>query len=167
MTQILKLIKKGNRNMPTIYRFGANELLNIHYAECYADLTDATTGAFIRVIGWNGLRNMGYSPAKLLSGSTDDQLLDNNDPTFFSQVISCSKYTAGGMIAAVVITVIASITGCNTFIEAQAERDIATSTVEPRLAAMNKAALMAFREQNAHANEVLYEMRLYANGSAQ
>lgn len=131
MQQLLKLVKKGDRFAPTVYQFGANEHLNIHRADQYADLTDAATGACIRIIGWQGLRDMGYSPANLLDCTGDQRLAS---VSFIHHLRDCTKQIALGLTVALSIAIIGSITGCNSYLLSQLDQDIATSTIEPRLA---------------------------------
>lgn len=135
MAQLLRLIKKGDRFTPTSYQFGANEHLNIHRSDDYADLTNAKTGACIRVIGWQGLRDMGYSPAKLLDGNESDQFYRKQVRDFLPT--NYAKHTIAGVICAAAIAIVGSLTGCNNFIASQIEQDIATSTIEPRIVANN------------------------------
>jgi len=165
MSQNLELINKGHRNAPTTYKFGSNERLNIHYQDRYADLTDATTGACVRRLGWDGVRNMGYSPAKLLAGNETDQLIDTGKPTLIQHTLSCAKYIAGGLVAALALAMLGNVTGCNGFLANQLEQDVATSTSYKSLA--DEQALAKFREQNALANKKLAEMNLYATGGDQ
>lgn len=157
MPQLLKLIKKGDRFTPTVYQFGANERLNIHFEDQYADLTDAQTGAFIRSIGWQGLRDMGYSPAKLLDGDTSDQR--SNSVSFGQHLLDCSKYLLAGFAVAALIALAGLPTGCTNFVLDQAEQDIATSTIEPRSNALTGDELLEFRRQSAHASKVLFLAR--------
>ena len=132
MSQLLKLVKKGDRYAPTVYQFGANEHLNIHRSEQYADLTDASTGSYIRAIGWQGLRDMGYSPAKLLDGDETDQFLHR--VTLMQHTRECVIHILGGLAVALTIAVVGSLTGCNNYVLSQIDKDIATSTSQPLLA---------------------------------
>lgn len=166
MAQLLELLKKGDRFTPTTYRFGARERLNIH-ADGYADLTEADTGSYIRTLNWDGVRNMGYCPAKMLDGNATDQHLDSISPALLQQVKSCLKYICGGLAAAAIIVVTGNLTGCNSFLATQAEQDVATSTLEPRVNSIDSPGLIEFRKQNAYANQKLAEMRLYAAGGNQ
>lgn len=166
MAQLLELLKKGDRFTPTTYRFGARERLNIH-ADGYADLTDADTGSYIRTLNWDGIRNMGYCPAKMLDGNTTDQHLGRTYPSLLQQVKSCVKYICSGLAVAVVITIIGNLTGCNSYLLSQAEQDVATSTLEPRMSSIDSPEIIEFRKQNAYANQKLAEMRLYAAGGNQ
>lgn len=120
MSQLLKLVKKGDRYAPTVYQFGANEHLNVHRSDQYADLTDANTGSYIRAIGWQGLRDMGYSPAKLLDGDETDQFLPSVG--FSRHLIDCAKYILIG--GAVVLTL--AVTGANAIDTGIAAQDALT-----------------------------------------
>ena len=172
MSQALKLIKKGDRFTPTVYRFGASEHLNIRYQDQYADLTDAKTGACIRIIGWDGLRDMGYSPAKLLNGNESDQSFNATDDTW-QTIRSYGNYIAGGLAAALAIALVGVITGCTSFVIDSVEQDVATSTIEPRLAANSvnqedldddiKYLASKQRQDAKHANQFLASVR---NGGA-
>jgi hypothetical protein len=133
MPQSLELLNRGDRFAPTVYRFGANERLNIHCSDQYADLTDAKTGACIRIIGWQGLRDMGYSPAKLLEGNESDQFYHQQIRRFMP--VTYTKHTIAGVVCAAAIAIVGSLTGCNGFITSQIEQDVATSTIETRLSA--------------------------------
>lgn len=130
MSHELKLINKGSRFVPTTYKFGANKHLNIHAADNYADLTDAETGAYIRYIGWDGLRNINYSPAKLLAGNTIDQLLDAPIQShLLEQVKSSLKYVFSGLALSLIIAGVGNVTGCTDYMLSQMEQDVATSTI--------------------------------------
>ncbi len=166
MSQLLELLKKGDRFTPTTYRFGARERLNIH-ADGYADLTDADTGSYIRTLNWDGVRNMGYCPAKMLDGNTTDQHLSRANPALLKQVKSCVKYICGGLAVAVIIVTTGNLTGCTSYLLSQAEQDVATSTIEPRINSVDSPELIEFRKQNTYANQKLAEMRLYAAGGVQ
>lgn len=135
MAQLLRLLKKGDHFAPTSYQFGANEHLNIHRSDDYADLTNAKTGSCIRIIGWDGVRNMGYCPIKLLKGNTSDQHLSS--VLLLKQLRECAVQIAGGVAVAVAIAVIGSVTGCTSYMLDQIEQDVATSTIGPRLAQSN------------------------------
>lgn len=163
MSQLLELLNKGDRFTPTTYRFGARERLNIH-ADGYADLTDADTGSYIRTLNWDGVRNMGYCPAKMLEGNTTDQHLDRINPALLQQIKSCVKYVCGGLAVAVTISIVGNLTGCTSYLLNQAEQDIATSTIEPRINSIDSPELIEFRRQNQDANAKLAKMRLYAAG---
>lgn len=165
MSQNLKLINKGDRCTPATYQFGRNESLNIH-PNNYADLTDANTGACIRTFDWDFVRNMGYSPAKLLAGNEIDQFLDTPYTAALTATKSGLKHIAGGLVVGLMIAVISNATGCTDLVLHQVEKDVATSTIEPR-ATQAELDLARFQEQNAYANKTLHNMRLYAaNGSA-
>lgn len=167
MSQNLKLINKGGSRAPTTYQFGCNEhlRLNVHH-DNHADFTDATTGDFIRTLDWDDLRNMGYSPAKLLAGNEIDQFLDTPYTAALTATKSGLKHIAGGLVVGLMIAVISNATGCTDLVLHQAEKDVATSTIEPR-ATQAELDLARFQEQNAYANKTLRTMRLYAaDGSA-
>lgn len=167
MTQILTLINKAERYTPAVYQFGRNERLNIHLEDRYADITDAETGSYIRYVGWDGLREMGYSPAKLLAGNTDDQFIDTDAPAKPSKFKSYIKCVAVSLTVGAIMATVGNVTGCNSYVMSQAEKDIATSTVNARTD-LESLALTEFRKQNQYANKKLAEMRLYAStGGAQ
>lgn len=162
MTQILTLINKAERYTPAVYKFGRNERLNIHLEDQYADITDAETGSYIRYIGWDGLREMGYSPAKLLAGDTDDQFIDTDTPAKASQFKSYIRHVAVGLTVGAIIATVGNVTGCNSYVMSQAEKDIATSTINARTD-LESPALIEFRKQNQYANKKLAEMKRYAS----
>ncbi len=161
MTQILTLINKAERYTPAVYKFGRNERLNIHLEDQYADITDAETGSYIRYIGWDGLREMGYSPAKLLAGNTDDQFIDTDAPAKPSQFKSCIRCVAVSLAVGAIIATVGNVTGCNSYVVSQAEKDVATSTINARTD-LESPALIEFRKQTQYANKKLAEMKLYA-----
>ena len=128
--------------------------------------TDANTGACIRTFDWDFVRNMGYSPAKLLAGNEIDQFLDTPYTAALTATKSSLKHIAGGLVVGLMIAAISNATGCTDLVLHQAEKDVATSTIEPR-AAHTDMSLAHFQEQNAYANKTLHNMRLYAaDGSA-
>lgn len=161
MTQSLTLINKAERYKPAVYQFGRNERLNIHLEDQYADITDAETGSYIRYIGWDGLREMGYSPAKLLAGNTDDQFIDTDTPAKPSQFKSYIRCFAVSLAVGAIIATVGNVTGCNGYVISQAEKDVATSTINARTD-LESPALIEFRKQNQYANKKLAEMRLHA-----
>lgn len=81
-----------------------------------------------------------------------------------NQIRSSVAHIAGGLTAGVALVVVGNITGCNGFLATQAEQDVATSTLEPRINLIDSPELIEFRKQNAYANQKLAEMRLYAAG---
>ncbi|WP_352309044.1 hypothetical protein [Psychrobacter sp. W2-37-MNA-CIBAN-0211] len=163
MSHVLKLINKGSRTVPTTYKFGANEHLNIHATENYADLTDAVTGAYIRHIGWDGLRNMNYAPAKLLAGNTSDQLLNAPAKSLLAKCVKSSvKYLLGGFTLALVLSAVGNVTGCTDYLMSQVEQDIATSTTYKSTDLDQQR--QEFTEQALYANKRIAEMNLYAAG---
>lgn len=161
MPQILTLINKAKRHTPAVYQFGRNERLNIHLEDQYADLTDAQTGSYIRYVGWDGLRDMGYSPAKLLAGHTEDQFIDTDMPAKPSKFKSYIRCIAVSLTVGAAIATVGNVTGCNSYVVSQAEKDVATSTINARTD-LESPALIKFREQNQYANKKLAEMKLYA-----
>lgn len=161
MPQILTLINKAERHTPAVYKFGSSERLNIHLEDQYADLTDAKTGAYIRYIGWDGLRDMGYSPAKLLAGDAKDQFVSTDKPAKRGGLKSYAKCIAASLAVGAIMATVGNVTGCNSYIVSQAEKDVATSTVNARTD-LDSPALIEFRKQNQYANEKLAEMKLYA-----
>lgn len=164
MPQTLTLINKGDRHAPATYQFGRNERLNIHQNN-YADLTDANTGTCIRTFDWDFVRNMGYSPAKLLAGNEIDQFVDNPCKNALAAGKSYAKHIIGGALVGIAIAAIGNITGCTDLMIDKAEQDISTSTIQPR-AAQTEIDLAHFQAQNAYANQKLRAMNLYAAGGA-
>lgn len=154
MPQLLTLIKQGDRFTPTTYQFGASEHLNIRRQDQYADLTDAKTGAYIRQIGWDGLRDMGYAPAKLLSGNEHDQFIYKG-ASWIERCKSCAVQMLAGVGIAVAIAAVGVITGCAGLVLDQVEQDVATSTTAPRLTNQDAIKLAEFRRDAEHANNVL------------
>lgn len=81
-----------------------------------------------------------------------------------NQIKSGVAHIAAGLAVGMSIVMVGNITGCNSFLVTQAEQDVATSTLEPRINSIDSPELIEFRKQNAHANQKLAEMRLYAAG---
>ncbi|WP_201539123.1 hypothetical protein [Psychrobacter sp. 1044] len=81
-----------------------------------------------------------------------------------NQIKSGGAHIAAGLAVGMSIVMVGNITGCNSFLVTQAEQDVATSTLEPRINSIDSPELIEFRKQNAHANQKLAEMRLYAAG---
>ncbi|WP_230656947.1 hypothetical protein [Psychrobacter sp. I-STPA10] len=131
MTQILQRLQLGNRNTPTAYRFGSREILTVH-ANGAAEICNLT-GEPVHVIGWDGIRNMGYCPAKLLRGETVDQFLDTPSVDFKQMAFSVIGTLALMAFLASAMVLVGNITGCTKFIVQQAEKDVAVSTVYPRI----------------------------------
>lgn len=84
-----------------------------------------------------------------------------------NQIKSGGAHIAAGLAVGVSIVMVGNITGCNSFLATQAEQDVATSTLEPRVNSIDSAELIEFKKQNAYANQRLAEMRLYAAGGNQ
>lgn len=158
MPQLLELLKKGNRITPTVYKLGANEHLNIHAADSYADLTDAATGSYVRQIGWDGLRDMGYSPAKLLAGNETDQFMTAPKPSLLVMAQSYGTHALAGLAVAVVISIVSATTGCTTYLLSQAEQDVATSTVAPRLAESDSVPPVILNQNGSNLSDVIYSI---------
>lgn len=76
-----------------------------------------------------------------------------------------TAFTGAGI--ALVIFAVGHITGCNTFVAAQAEQDIATSTSAPLTAYQEDMGLIEFQNQAKYANDKLATMKAYAKGEAQ
>lgn len=81
-----------------------------------------------------------------------------------NQIKSVAAHVAGGLAVAVTISIIGNLTGCTNYLLNQAEQDVATSTIEPRINSIDSLELIEFRKNNAYANQKLAEMRLYAAG---
>lgn len=81
-----------------------------------------------------------------------------------NQIRSGVAHIACGLTVGLALVAVGNITGCNSFLAAQAEQDVATSTLEPRMNSIDSSELIEFRKQNAYANQKLAEMRLYAAG---
>ena len=84
-----------------------------------------------------------------------------------NQIKSGGAHIAAGLAVGVSIVMVGNITGCNSFLATQAEQDVATSTLEPRINSIDSSELIEFKKQNAYANQKLAEMRLYAAGGNQ
>lgn len=81
-----------------------------------------------------------------------------------NQIKSLAAHIAGGLAVAVTISIVSNITGCTSYLLNQAEQDVATSTIEPRINSIDSPELIEFRRQNQEANAKLAKMRLYAAG---
>ena len=84
-----------------------------------------------------------------------------------NQIKSVAAHIAAGLAVAGTLAVVGNLTGCNSYLASQAEQDIATSTIEPRIKSIDSPELIEFRRQNKEANEKLVKMRLYATGGTQ
>jgi hypothetical protein len=166
MSQLLKLINKGGRFKATTYQFGLDKHLNIHLEDQYADITNAETGAYIRQVGWDGLLEMGYSPAKLLAGNEVDQFMASNKPSIADHLKSGVKYIAGGLALAVVISTVGNVTGCTDYVFNKIEQDVATSTTYASIDD-DAVRLIEFKKDSEYASQQLAYMRLYAEGGDQ
>lgn len=82
-----------------------------------------------------------------------------------NQIKSGGAHIAAGLAVGMALVAVGNITGCNSFLTAQAEQDVATSTSYERIT--EDKTLEEFRKHNAHANQRLAEMRLYAAGGNQ
>jgi hypothetical protein len=166
MPQLLQIIQRGDRENPTITKFGASELLMIH-ADGNADICDATTHAVIRPLGWDGVKNMGYSPAKLMNGERVNQLLDMPAEPKLDMMASVRAAIGGFAFTAVLgaaLIFAGNVTGCTAAVGKQFDKDMATSTVYPRLnneelLSQEDERLKEFRRQTMHANKVLASAR--------
>lgn len=81
-----------------------------------------------------------------------------------NQIKSVAAHITAGLAVAVTISIIGNLTGCTNYLLNQAEQDVATSTIEPRINSIDSPELIEFRKNNAYANQKLAEMRLYAAG---
>ena len=81
-----------------------------------------------------------------------------------NQIKSLAAHIAGGLAVAVTISIVSNITGCTSYLLNQAEQDVATSTIAPRINSIDSPELIEFRRQNQEANAKLAKMRLYAAG---
>ena len=84
-----------------------------------------------------------------------------------NQIKSGGAHIVAGLAVGMSLVVVGNITGCNSYLLSQAEQDVATSTLEPRMSSSDSPELIEFRKQNAYANQRLAEMRLYAAGGNQ
>ena len=55
--------------------------------------------------------------------------------TFAAHLKDCIAHIAGGLVVALAIAMVGSFTGCNSYVLAQIEQDVATSTSQPLIAA--------------------------------
>lgn len=81
-----------------------------------------------------------------------------------NQIKSLAAHIAGGLAVAVTTSIVGNLTGCTSYLLNQAEQDVATSTIEPRINSIDSPELIEFRRQNQDANAKLAKMRLYAAG---
>lgn len=79
-----------------------------------------------------------------------------------NQIKSGGAHIAAGLAVGMSLVAVGNITGCNSYLIAQAEQDVATSTSYERIT--EDKTLEEFRKHNAYANQKLAEMRLYAAG---
>lgn len=165
MPQLLEVLQRGDRVNPTLIKFGASEVLAIH-ADGNADICDRVTGATIRPVGWNGIKEMGYCPHKLMNGNRADQALDMPYQETIADRVR-SFIGATGLITGLTVAflTVSHFTGCTAAIGGQLDKDMATSTTYPRINAQDEVAaknLAEFRKQNQHANKVLASARQQA-----
>lgn len=98
---------------------------------------------------------------------------DNAQKLRLASALASAKTAAKELLIGIgvgtVIAAAGAITGCSNYIIDQAEKDVATSTVHPRLAydAQEDARLAHFRAQSAHASHTLAKMRTEAAGGVQ
>lgn len=150
--QTLKLIQKGDRTKPVIYKLGSNEILCLYRDQLGTIEICDQQGRHIRSITKEDLIGWGYSPAKLYSGNEDDQFVDDYSEPLVSKVAKAIKVTALATVAGVVIGFAGNATGCTEYVLKQADKDIATTTVAP---VKNMQRQIEFKAAEKHANEFL------------
>lgn len=158
--QTLKLIQKGDRTKPTIYKLGSSEILCLHRDHLGTIEICDTQGRFIRSLTRYDLLDWGYSPAKLAAGNEDDQFVDDHSEPLVSKVAKAIKVTALATVAGVVIGFAGNATGCTEYVLKQADRDIATTTIAP---VENMQRQIEFKAAEKHANEFLAKNNKHAS----
>lgn len=154
--QLLTLIQRSTRFTPSIYRFGANETLNI-YHDGRVDICDAKTGYVVRKIDYDWLRDWGYSPAKLLAGDEEDQFINDGPKTSLAEhAINALRGIGFTTLLVGLFIVVGNITGCTDYVFAQLDKDIATTSIAPVDAYYEQ---VEFKQANEHANNFLAKNR--------
>lgn len=160
MPKLLKLLKRGDRISPTVYQFSPNTILCVH-RDGNADICDSLTGACIKPIKWDGLREMGYSPALLLDGNEYCQHLALMQKPSKAKCIAQDALGAAGLMLLLISAsaLATAVTGCTPI---HSSADLSASTPYPRThqaggytSLLDEQSLAEFRRQNAHANKVL------------
>jgi len=150
--QTLKLIQKGDRTKPTIYKLGANETLCFHRDQLGTIEICDTQGRFIRSLTRYDLLDWGYSPAKLAAGNEVDQFSEDVSEPLTTKLARMATQFLVVIVAAIAFGTISNVTGCTTYVLKQADRDIATTTIAP---VKNTQRQVEFKAAEKHANEFL------------
>lgn len=155
--QTLKLLQRGDRTKPTIYKLGANETL-CFYRDMQGTIEICDTqGRFIRSLTRYDLLDWGYSPAKLAAGNEVDQFSDDVSEPLTTKLARMATQCLVVIVAAIAFGTISNITGCTTYVLKQADRDIATTTIAP---VENMQRKIEFKAAENHANEFLAKQRI-------
>lgn len=159
--QTLQLIQRGDRQKPTIYKFGANETLCLYRDHAGTIEICDLQGRHIRSLNSDELRDWGYSPVKLINGETVNQFLDDNSEPLSAKVTKGLKTTAIASVVGMVFGFTSNMTGCTEYVLKQADKDIATTTIAP---VENLQRHIEFKEAEKHANDFLAKQRTKQQG---
>ena len=155
--QTLKLLQRGDRTKPTIYKLGANETL-CFYRDMQGTIEICDTqGRFIRSLTRYDLLDWGYSPAKLSAGNEVDQFSDDISEPLTTKLVRLATQLLVVIVTAIALGAISNITGCTTYVLKQADKDIATTTIAP---VENSLEQVRFKQAQIHANEYLAKQRI-------
>lgn len=77
------------------------------------------------------------------------------------------KSTAIALVIVATVVLVGIATGCTNYVISQAEQDVASSTIYPRINDSEARRLAQFRQQSTHANHTLAKMRTQATGGVQ
>lgn len=155
--QTLKLLQRGDRTKPTIYKLGANETLCFHRDQLGTIEICDTQGRFIRSLTRYDLLDWGYSPAKLAAGNEVDQFSDDVSEPLTTKLARMATQCLVVIVAAIAFGTISNVAGCTTYVLKQADRDIATTTIAP---VENMQRKIEFKAAENHANEFLAKQRI-------
>ena len=150
--QTLKLLQNGDRTKPTIYKLGSSEILCLYRDQAGTIEICDLQGRHIRSLTKEDLIAWGYSPAKLYRGNTHDQLVDDVSEPLTSKVARGLKASAIAAVMGVIVGFTGNVTGCTEYVLKQADKDIATTTIEP---VENLQKQIDFKAAEKHANDFL------------
>lgn len=127
MPVLLEVLQVGNREKPTVLKFGANEVIMM-YRTGEVHICNAYTYAVHEVISNEILRDWGYSPASLIQGNRTDQFLYVR-----KNGISMDDIKGGlsMLFVILIVCVISHFSGCTEYMLKQLDKDIATTTYYP------------------------------------
>lgn len=69
-----------------------------------------------------------------------------------NQIKSGDTHIATGLVAGISLVIFSNLTGFNSFLDTQTEKDVATLTLEPSINSIDNPELVEFKKLNAYAN---------------